>query len=76
MKTLRSNISEAYKVQVDYFKDSFERVCSCDKNGMKEKVNDFVRLHEAIQKKLKAAWYSKQIEILTLIPDNNLECTV
>ena len=54
MKTLRSNISEAYKVQADYFKDSFERVCSCDKNDMKEKVDNFVRLHKAIQEKLKA----------------------
>ena len=76
MKTLRSNISEAYKVQADYFKDSFERVCSCDKNDMKEKVDDFVRLHKAIQEKLKAVWYSKQIEILTLVPDNSSECTV
>ena len=55
MKTLRSNISEAHKVQVDCLKDSFERVCSYDKNDMKENVNDLVRLHEAMQGKLKAA---------------------
>ena len=36
---------------------------------MKEKVNDWVRLHKAIQKKLKAGSYSEQIQILTLVPD-------
>ena len=39
---------------------------------MKEKVNDLVRLHKAMQEKLKTASYSKQIQILTLVP----ECTV
>ena len=47
MKTLKSNISEAYKVQVDCLKDSFSD--SYDMHGME--VNDLVRLHEAIQKK-------------------------
>ena len=42
MKTLKSNISEAYKVQVDCLKDSESD--SYDKNDMKEKVNDLVRL--------------------------------
>ena len=38
MKTLRSNISEACKVQVDCLKDlEFD---SYDKNDMKEKVNE------------------------------------
>ena len=69
MKTLKSNISEAYKVQVDCLKDS--QPDSYDKNDMKEKVNDLVRLHEAMQKKLKIASYSEQIQILTLVP----ECT-
>ena len=69
MKTLKSNISEAYKVQVDCLKDS--EPDSYDKNDMKEKVNDLVRLHEAMQKKLKIASYSEQIQILTLVP----ECT-
>ena len=50
MKTLKSDISEAYKVQVD--SDSY------DKNDMKKKVNDLVRLHEAMQEKLKTASYS------------------
>ena len=42
MKTLKSNISEAYKVQGDCLKDSESD--SYDKNDMKEKVNDLVRL--------------------------------
>ena len=37
VKTLRSNISEAYKVQVDCLKDLESD--SYDKNDMKEKVN-------------------------------------
>ena len=36
---------------------------------MKEKVNDLVRLQKAMQKKLKRASYSEQIQILTLVPD-------
>ena len=36
---------------------------------MKEKVNDFVRLHEAKQEKFKTVSYSEQIQILTLVPD-------
>ena len=67
MKTLKSNISEAQKVQVDCLKDS--EFDSYDKNDMKEKVNDLVRLHEAMQEKLKTASYSEQIQILTLVPD-------
>ena len=58
-KLLKSNISEAYKVQVDSLKDSESD--SYDKNDMKEKVNDLVRLHEAMQEKLKTASYSEQI---------------
>ena len=41
-----NNISEAYKVQVDCLKDSESDFY--DKYDMKEKVNDVVRLHEAI----------------------------
>ena len=67
MKTLKSNISEAYKVQVDCLKDSESD--SYDKNDMKEKVNDLVRLHEAMQEKLKTASYLEPIQILTLVPD-------
>ena len=35
---------------------------------MKEKVNDLVRLHKAMQEKLKTS-YSEQIQILTLTID-------
>ena len=49
---------------------------SYDKNDMKEKVNDLVRLHEAMQEKLKTASYSEQIQILTWYLINGLECTV
>ena len=43
MKTLKSDISEAYKVQADCLKDSGSD--SYDKNEMKGKV---VRLHKAV----------------------------
>ena len=59
MKTLKSNIAEAWKVQVDCLKDSESD--SYDKNDMKEKVNNLVRLHEAMQEKLKTASCSEQI---------------
>ena len=36
---------------------------------MKEKLNKLVRLLKAMQEKLKAASYSKQIQILALVPD-------
>ena len=70
MKTLKSNISEAYKVQVDCLKDLESD--SHDKNDMKEKVNDLVTLHEVMLEKLKTVSYSEQVQILTLVP----ECTV
>ena len=41
---------------------------SCDKNDMKEKVNDLVRLHKSMQEKLKIASNSEQIQILTFVP--------
>ena len=66
-KTLNSNISEACKVQVDCLKDSESD--SCDKNEMKEKVDDLVRLQEEMQTKLKTTSYSEQIQILTLVPN-------
>ena len=67
MKTLKTNISEAYKVQVDCLKDSESD--SYDKNEMKEKMNDLLRLHEALQEELKIASYSEQIQILAWVPD-------
>ena len=42
---------------------------SYDTKDMKEKVNDLVRLHKAMQKKLKTSSYLEQIQILTLVPD-------
>ena len=66
MKTLKSNI-EAHRVQVDCLKNS--EPDSYNKNDMKEKVNDLVRMHEAMQERLKAASYSEQIQIFTLVPD-------
>ena len=65
MKTLNSNISEACKVQDECLKDS--KSDSQDKNYMEDKVNDSVRLHEAMQEELTS--YSDQIQILTLVPD-------
>ena len=67
MKTLKNDISEAYKVQVDCLKDSESD--SYDKNDMKGKVNDLIRLHEAMQEQLKTVSCSEQIQILTLVPD-------
>ena len=64
---MKTYISDAYKVRVDCLKDSESD--SYDKNDMKEKVNDLVRLHEAMQEKLKTASYSEPIQILTLVPD-------
>ena len=52
-----SDISEAYKVQVDCLKHSESD--SYDKNDMKEKANDLVRLHEAMQEEWKTASFSK-----------------
>ena len=67
METLESDISEVYKAQVDCFKDS--QFDSYDKNDTKEKVNDLVRLNQAMQEKLKTASFSGQIQIFTLVPD-------
>ena len=53
MKTLKNNIPEAYKVQLDCLKGSEPE--SYDKNYMKEKVYDLVMLHETMQEKLKMA---------------------
>ena len=55
MKTLKSNISEACKVQVHCLKDSESD--SYNNKDMKEKMNDLVRLHEAMPEKLKTVSY-------------------
>ena len=67
MKTLKNNISEAQKVQVDCLNNLESD--SYDKNDMQKKVNVLVRLHEAMQEKLKTASYSDPIQIVTLVPD-------
>ena len=64
MKTLKSNI---YKVKGDCLKDP--EPDSYDKNDMKEKVNDLVRILEGMQEKRKAASYLEEVQVLTLIPD-------
>ena len=46
MKTLKHNISEAYKVKCDCLKHS--EPDSYDENDVKQKVNDLVRLHKAM----------------------------
>ena len=61
-------------MQVDCLKDL--EYDSYDKNDVKEKVNDFVRLHEVMQEKLKTASYSEQIQILTLVPNKWSQYTV
>ena len=55
-KILKSNISEAQKLQVDWLNNS-----ESYKNDMQEKVNVLVRLQEAMQEKLKTASYSEPI---------------
>ena len=67
MKNLQSNISEVRKGQVYCLKDSESD--SYDKNDMKEKVNDLIRLHKAMQEKSKTASYLEQTQILTSVPD-------
>ena len=54
----------------------FERMSSKTENSeydsydmQEKKVKDLVRLDKAIQEKLKTASYSKQIQIITLVPD-------
>ena len=42
---------------------------SHDKNDIKEKVNDLVRLHKAMQEKLETVSYLEQVQILTLVPE-------
>ena len=64
MKTSKSDISVAYKRKVDCLKDAESDFY--DKNDMKEKVNDLVRLHKVMEEKLKTISYSEQIQVLTL----------
>ena len=65
MTTWESDILEAYTSWLlqNSKSDSYE------KNDMKEKVSELVRLHRAMQEKLKTASYSQEIQILALLPD-------
>ena len=54
-------------MKIDYLK--YSESDSYDKNDMKEKANDLVRLHEAMQEELKTASYSEPIQILIWVPD-------
>ena len=74
MKTLKRNIPEAYKVQSDCLKDSESDLQ--DKNGMKEKVNNLVRLHKAMQEKLKQHHIKNKCKLLPWLLIYGLECTV
>ena len=67
MKTLKSNILEVQKVQVDCLNNS--EPDSYDKNDMQKKVDVLVRLDKAMQEKSKTASYLEPIQILTLVPD-------
>ena len=40
-----------------------------NKNDIREKLNDLVRLHKTMQEKLKTASFLEQIQILTLVPE-------
>ena len=64
METLKRSI-KSIKVQVDCLNNSDSDFY--DKNDMQKKVS--VRLHEAMQKNVKTASYSKPIQILTLVPN-------
>ena len=55
MNTLKSNISEAYKVQGDCLEGSESD--SYNKNDMKEKANELVRLYQAMKEQLKTVSY-------------------
>ena len=65
------NFKEQYFGSIQSTSRLFEnsKFDSYDKNYMKEKVIDLVRLHKAMQEKLKTTSYSEQIQILTLVPD-------
>ena len=66
METLKRS-KKSIKVQVDCLNSSASD--SHYKYDMQKKVNVLIRLHEAMQQKVKTASRSKQIEILTLVTD-------
>ena len=56
-------------MQVECFKNSESD--SYGKSDIKEKGHNSVSLTEAVKEKMKAASYSEQIQILTLVPDKS-----
>ena len=58
-KTLKDNISDAQKAQVDGLNNSESD--SYDKNDMQEKMNALVRSQEPMQEKFKMVSYSEPI---------------
>ena len=74
MKTLKKNISEAYRVKFDCVKDL--ETDPQDINGMKENVNNLVRLHKAMQEKLKQHHIKNKCTLLPWLLIYGLECTV
>ena len=72
-----TSIYENFKEQLLRSPENFfERMNSKTENSeydsydmQEKKVKDLVRLDKAIQEKLKTASYSKQIQIITLVPD-------
>ena len=59
MNTIKSDISEAYKIQFDCLEDS--ELHPYHKNDMKEKANQLIRLHGPMLEKLKTASFLEQI---------------
>ena len=70
--TLKSDISEAYKVQVDCLKDSESD--SYDKNDMTEKVNDLLGCTMKCKKNSKHHLIQNKAKFLPWYLRNGLEC--
>ena len=59
MSTLKSDISETYKVQIDCLEDSESD--SYNKSDMKEKTNESIGLHEPIKSSMLLRAKSKSL---------------
>ena len=59
MSTLKSDISETYKVQIDCLEDSESD--SYNKSDMKEKTNESIGLHESIKSSMLSRAKSKSL---------------
>ena len=74
MKTLKSNISEAYKVHLDCLKNS-ESDSYDKKEIMKEKVNDWLGCTRQCKKNRKQHHIQNKSKLLPQYLINGLECT-